>query len=336
MARFLKRLLWDVDGGSVTPESVYHSRRAFITSMGAAGMGVLGFLADADGAIAQIASDPVARDAALRNSLKPIPGSAFRPGARNADFAVDRPVTDELVAAAYNNFYEFGMDKEACWRAAQKLTVRPWTIEIGGLVAKPKTIGIDDLIRKMPCEARAYRFRCVERWAMVVPWSGFPFRALMDLVEPLSAARFVRFVSFHRPEEAVGQRPPTPWNWPYYEGLRIDEAANELTFVATGLYGHDIPRQHGAPLRMVVPWKYGYKGAKSIVKIEFVDQRPRTFWNDATPHEYGFYSNVNPNKPHPRWSQKHETMIGTKVRHETQVYNGYGKYVAQMYRGDEQ
>ena len=256
-------------------------------------------------------------------------------GSRNPTYAVDRPLTDELVAARYNNFYEFGTDKETCWRQAQRLTVRPWTIEIGGLVARPLTLGIDDLIRKMPCEERVYRFRCVERWAMVVPWFGFPFKALLALVEPLSAASFVRFVSFHRPEEAVGQHPGGPWRWPYYEGLTIQEAANELTFVATGLYGHDLPRQHGAPLRMVLPWKYGYKGAKSVVRIEFVEQRPKTFWNDAAPQEYGFFSNVDPKKPHPRWPQTHETMIGTDRRHETLPYNGYGDFVASLYQGDE-
>ena len=227
------------------------------------------------------------------------------------------------------------VDKDRCWREAQKLTVRPWSIRIDGAVAKPRTIAIDDLIRKMPCEQRLYRLRCVERWAMVVPWSGFAFSALMKLVEPLSRAKFVRFESFHRPDEAVGQRAGNPWRWPYYEGLTIEEAACELTFMATGVYGHDLPNQHGAPLRLAVPWKYGYKSPKSLVKIEFVQQRPQTFWNDYAPREYGFYSNVNPNKPHPRWSQEYEEMIGTNVRHRTMPYNGYGQYVARMYTGDE-
>jgi len=244
-------------------------------------------------------------------------------------------MTDELVAARYNNFYEFGVDKDTCWREAQKLTTRPWVIDIGGLVAKPQQIGIDDLIRKMPCEERLYRFRCVERWAMVVPWSGFPFQALMNLVEPLSSAKFVRFVTFMRPQEAVGQAPGSPWKWPYYEGITIQEAANELAFAATGLYGHDIPKQHGAPLRMVLPWKYGYKGAKSVVKIEFVETQPKTFWNDYAANEYGFYSNVNPEKPHPRWSQKYERMIGTNKTHDTMLYNGYGEFVADLYTGKE-
>lgn len=328
-ARISRRRGWDVDRGEVTPEAAYHDRRVFLKRTGLAGLGLLGF-----GSCRASAGTADVPDA-LRASLEPPEDSAFRSGQRNDRYTVERPVTDELVAARYNNFYEFGTDKEQCWRAAQKLTVRPWTVDIGGLVAKPQTVGIDDLIRKMPCEERLYRFRCVERWAMVVPWAGFAFKSLMDRVEPLGSAKFVRFVSFHRPAEAIGQRPGSPWSWPYYEGLTIKEAANELTFVATGLYGHDIPKQHGAPLRMVVPWKYGYKGAKSIVKIEFVDKQPKTFWNDAAPQEYGFYSNVNPDRPHPRWSQKHEKMIGTGKRHDTILYNGYGEYVASLYKGDE-
>lgn len=319
---------WNVAHGDPTSEADYRNRREFL-KLGVAGAFVLG-LPSAE----SVLGEP--RDfEALRATLTPPKGSAFRPGASNPKYLAHRPMTDELVAAAFNNFYEFGLDKDRCWREAQNLTVRPWTIEIGGAVAKPVTIDVDDLIRKMPCEERLYRLRCVERWVMVVPWSGFPFQALMNLVEPLSAAKYVRFISFHRPKEAVGQRPPTAWKWPYYEGLTIAEAANELTFVATGLYGHDLPKQHGAPLRMVVPWKYGYKGPKSIVKIEFVRDRPRTFWNEYAPNEYGFYSNVNPNKPHPRWSQANETMIGTMERHSTQIYNGYGEFVGGLYKGDE-
>lgn len=324
-----------MDSRLVTSESDYRSRREFLAGLGALGLGAAYCADDALAMGRSLAQPDNATAQALRRSIAPVGGSAFTPGARADRYKVDRPMTQELVAAKYNNFYEFSTDKEACWRLAQSLTVRPWTIEIGGLVSKPVTIGIDDLIRKMPCEERVYRFRCVERWAMVVPWSGFAFKKLMDLVEPLSSAKFVRFTSFHRPKEAAGQKPPTPWQWPYHEGLTIREAANELTFVATGLYGHDIPRQHGAPFRMVVPWKYGYKGAKSIVKIEFSKDRPHTFWNDAAPHEYGFFSNINPEKPHPRWSQRFETMVGTNKKHETIIYNGYAPYVAHLYKGDE-
>ncbi|MFQ5413092.1 MAG: protein-methionine-sulfoxide reductase catalytic subunit MsrP [Phycisphaerae bacterium] len=318
--------IWDVDRGYVTPESVYRSRREFLRSSGLVGLGAAAVLAGCRPASARTGDD------ALRDTLKPPDGSAFTPGRRNLRYTVQRPHTDELLAARYNNFYEFGTDKERCWRAAQKLTTRPWTVEIGGLVEKPRTVAIDDLIRKMPCEERLYRFRCVERWAMVVPWSGFAFRALMDWVQPRSSAKFVRFVSFHRPAEAVGQRPGSGYTWPYYEGLSIAEAANELCFVATGIYGHDLPRQHGAPLRMVVPWKYGYKGAKSVVRIEFVAEQPPTFWNDIRADEYDFVSNVDPRKPHPRWSQAYETMLGEDERRPTLPYNGYGEYVAGMYK----
>jgi len=333
--------IWDVDQGLATPESIYHGRREFLRQAGLLGLAAAGMTSCNDssasvprgGTVASGRGD--APDDELAATVRPVPGSAFSPCARSDNYDVDRPITKELVAARYNNFYEFGTNKAQCWRAAQRLTVRPWTIEIGGLVAKAMTIGIDDLIRKMPCEERLYRFRCVERWAMVVPWSGFPMVALMKLVEPLADAKFVRLISFHRPNEAVGQQPGSPWKWPYYEGLTIEEAANELTLVATGLYGHDLPKQHGAPLRMVLPWKYGYKGAKSVVKIEFTNERPKTFWNDYAPNEYGFYSNVNPKKPHPRWSQARERMIGTNVEHDTRLYNGYGDFVAAMYKGDE-
>lgn len=321
--------LWNVDRGYITPELIYRNRREFLKTSGLAGLNLLAF-----GRTETRAGDS-SPDAELRATLAAIPGSSFRPGPRDVRYALDRPMTDELVAARFNNFYEFGLDKPLCWRAAQKLTVRPWTIEIAGLVAHPLTIAIDDLIKRMPCEERLYRLRCVERWAMAIPWSGFAFQALMKLVEPVSAAKYVRFVSFHRADEAIGQQPGSGWQWPYYEGLTIAEAANELTFVATGLYGHDLPKQHGAPLRMVVPWKYGYKGAKSLVRIEFVAGRPKTFWNDYAPREYGFYSNVHPDKPHPRWSQAFETMIGTNVRRRTLRYNGYGTIVAGLYRGDE-
>lgn len=322
---------WDIDHVSVTPESAFLGRRQFLRASGLVGLSALGLA----GCRAKQGVDDVSIDDQVRATLGSVPGSAFSAGTRNPKYVVARPATDELIAAQYNNFYEFGVQKDWCWLEAQKLTLRPWIVEITGLVAHPLSIAIDDLIRKMPCEERLYRFRCVERWAMVVPWSGFPFTALMNLVAPLSAAKFVRFVSFLRPDEAIGQRPGSSWKWPYYEGLTMAEAANDLCFVATGLYGHDLPRQHGGPLRMVVPWKYGYKGAKSVVRIEFVDRRPHTFWNDAASQEYGFYSNVDPGKRHPRWSQEYETMIGTDVRHKTVVYNGYGEMVAGLYKGDE-
>lgn len=326
MARQIKS--WDVDRGHPTPEFVFLNRRDFVKQATAA---TLGWSA-AIPASASLAFG--ANDRTLKDTLTPPTGSAFVAGKRNAEFVVRRPVTDELTAAKYNNFYEFGVTKDI-WRAAQKLTTHPWQIEITGLVAKPLTIDIDELIRKMPCEERLYRFRCVERWAMVVPWSGFPLKALLALVQPLSSAKFVAFFSFNRPTEAPQQRSGSGYTWPYYEGLTIAEATNELAFVATGLYGHDLPKQHGAPIRMVVPWKYGYKGPKSVMRMVVTDKRPHTFWNDLQPKEYGFYSNINPAKPHPRWSQKIETMLGSNEPHDTLLYNGYGRYVAKLYKGDE-
>ena len=212
---------------------------------------------------------------------------------------VDRPVTEELLAGQYNNFYEFGGTKKI-WLQAQKLPTENWKVEVTGLVKNPKIYDIDDLKKKFSLEERIYRFRCVEAWSMVLPWIGFPMKALMEKVEPTSEAKFVRFTSFYDPEITtgpsfhIGNLP-----WPYQEGLRIEEMANDLAFFAVGIYGHDLPKQHGAPLRMVIPWKYGFKGAKSIVKIEFLKERPATYWNTIDPNEYDFEANVNPNKPHP-------------------------------------
>jgi len=320
---------WNVDRGYVTPEGVYYDRRNFLKATGLTAIGMLGLTS------CGINNPPEDPELELADTVKSLPGSAFAACPPNQQYTPDRPITDELTAASFNNFYEFTSNKASVWRRAQNLTVRPWEVHVGGLVANPMTFEIDELIQTMPCEERLYRLRCVERWAMAVPWSGFEFRALMNLVEPLSSAKFVRFESFFRPDEASGQRPPTLFSWPYYEGLTIEEAANELCFCATGLYGHDIPKQHGAPLRMVVPWKYGYKGAKSVVSIEFVAERPPTFWNDRLAAAYGFYSNVDPSRPHLIGSQAREFMIGTDESFDTMLYNGYGEYVAHMYTGDE-
>ena len=246
-------------------------------------------------------------------------------------------LTPETVAARYNNFYEFGSSKNI-WRRAQALPTDPWTVEVTGLVNSPKSYDLDDLNSKFPLEERVYRFRCVEAWAMVVPWLGFPMHLLMEDVDPTSAAKFVRFESFYDPSITTGPTFPRPsaLPWPYQEALRIDEMANELAFFAVGIYGHSLPKQHGAPIRMVVPWKYGFKGAKSIVKIEFVAEQPATFWNTLAPEEYGFISNVDPGVPHPRWSQAEERLIGEGpgwgwTRQPTLPYNGYEEFVAHLY-----
>ncbi|MEW6777545.1 MAG: protein-methionine-sulfoxide reductase catalytic subunit MsrP, partial [Bdellovibrionota bacterium] len=243
-----------------------------------------------------------------------------------------RPLTAEHLAGSFNNFYEFSADKDDVKEKAKNFRVRPWTLEIGGLVSKPKTWAIDDLLKTFPLEERVYRFRCVEAWAMTVPWIGFPLAKLLAAAEPKPEGKFVRFISL----EDSGQMPSQRWRlwapWPYREGLRTDEAMNELALLTVGIYGHSLPNQHGAPLRLVTPWKYGFKSAKSIVRIELVEKQPATFWNDAAADEYGFYSNVNPDVPHPRWSQKSERRLGDLVKNPTVIYNGYGPEVAHLYK----
>jgi sulfoxide reductase catalytic subunit YedY len=212
-----------------------------------------------------------------------------------------------------------------------RFVTSPWQIEISGLVEKPMTLEMADLPKMFSLEERIYRLRCVEAWAMIVPWTGFPLSKLIERVSPRSEAKFVRFETFNKPEQCPGVQHVRDYPWPYFEGLRLDEAMNPLTMVVTGIYGKPLPKQHGAPVRMVVPWKYGYKSIKSIVKIEFVASQPTTFWEKLQPDEYPFESNVNPNVPHPRWSQATERMIDTGDRVRTQLYNGYGNYVAKLY-----
>jgi methionine sulfoxide reductase catalytic subunit len=260
-------------------------------------------------------------------------GAASLVGAEK--YELDRPLTAEWAATTYNNFYEFTVEKEQVRKLTDEFVVTPWSVEVAGLVAKPQRFDLDDLKRRMPMEERRYRHRCVEAWSMAVPWTGFALRHLLAAVEPLPAARWVRFVSVNRPEQMPGIRTQNWYPWPYHEALRLDEAMNDLAFVATGIYGKALPKQNGAPLRLALPWKYGFKGPKSMVKIELVAERPETFWNKLQPKEYGFYSNVNPKKAHPRWSQAVETVIPHMERRATLPYNGYGSWVAGLYRGDE-
>ena len=243
---------------------------------------------------------------------------------------------DELTpfeaVTGYNNFYEFGTGKEDPARNAHTLRPRPWTISVGGEVNNPREYGIEDIISRFPSEERIYRLRCVEAWSMVIPWEGFPLRDLLSEVEPNSKAKFVAFETLHDTEQMPGQRRAV-LDWPYVEGLRLDEAKHPLTILATGLYGRTLPNQNGAPIRLVVPWKYGFKSIKSIVKITLVEDMPPTSWNMMIPREYGFYANVNPNVDHPRWSQAKERPIGKFRRVDTQMFNGYGDQVAQLYAG---
>ena len=231
----------------------------------------------------------------------------------------------------YNNFYEFSIDKEAVNPLSRDFKTEPWTVEVYGLINNPKTYGIEDLL-KFPQEERIYRLRCVEAWSMVIPWSGFPLASLLKEVEPTSDAKYVRFETVYRRDEMPGLKNPF-YPWPYQEGLRLDEAMHDLTLLATGLYGLPMPNPNGAPIRLVVPWKYGFKSIKSIVKIELVAEQPSTLWSAAVPAEYGFYSNVNPDRPHPRWSQASERRIGELGRRPTLMFNGYAEEVASLYKG---
>lgn len=232
----------------------------------------------------------------------------------------------------YNNYYEFSTNKEAVAPLAKNFNPSPWTVEVTGMVAKPKTFGFEDLLSLFPQEERIYRLRCVEAWSMVIPWNGFPLASLLKAVEPTKEAKYVRFETVYRPEEMKGQSSAF-YPWPYQEGLRLDEAMNDLTLLATGLYGETMPVQNGAPIRLVVPWKYGFKSIKSIVKIEVMEDMPENLWRTIAPNEYGFYANVNPNVDHPRWSQASERRIGELSRRETLMFNGYGEQVADLYAG---
>jgi sulfoxide reductase catalytic subunit YedY len=324
---------WEISENQVTPETAYSNRRRFLKTLIGAGIGasILPLSGCQNLTVANTSKNvPTELEASL--DLPKIEGIKTNP----AFASVDRAIADEKLAGQYNNFYEYGGTK-AIWLDAQKLPTEPWQVEVTGLVKNPQTYNLDDLKRKFPLEERIYRFRCVEAWSMVLPWIGFPMKALIEAVEPTSQAKFVRFTSFYDPEITTG--PGFHFGslpWPYTEGLRIEEMANELAFFAVGIYGHDLPKQHGAPIRMVIPWKYGFKGAKSIVKIEFLDTQPATYWNTIDPREYDFEANVNPNKPHPRWSQAVEKFISSGPglsweMKETLPYNGYGEYVASLY-----
>ncbi|MEM9291494.1 MAG: protein-methionine-sulfoxide reductase catalytic subunit MsrP [Acidobacteriota bacterium] len=322
---------WELPERLATPEDVYLDRRRVVKAMGLATVGAL--LAPQVGCAERL----VLGDQS--GMTTPAVGDRFSdlfPAKRNEKYQLGqgRPLTPEKTAAAYNNFYEFTTAKGKVWQLAQGYPVDPWTVEVTGLVEKPRTFDLDSLFRLAPLEERTYRFRCVERWAMQVPWTGYPLHKLLKAVRPLSKARYVRFVTKLDPKGMPGQK-AAYYPWPYYEGLRMDEAMNELTFVTLGIYGHGLPMQHGAPWRIVAPWKYGYKSPKSLVRIELVEEQPGTFWNDLQPREYGFFSNVNPSQPHPRWSQAVEEDIGSLEKRPTLLYNGYQDEVSKLYDGKE-
>lgn len=253
-------------------------------------------------------------------------------GAKQSVYSTDEKLTPFKHVTGYNNFVEFGPDKDDPAELAHHMATRPWQLKVEGLVKQPLTLGIDDILKLAPLEERIYRLRCVEGWSMVIPWLGFPLSELLKKVEPLGGAKYVEFISAVQPEAMPGVRRGT-LDWPYVEGLRLDEAMHPLTLLVLGLYGEVLPKQNGAPIRLAVPWKYGFKSAKSIVRIRFTEQEPRTAWMKAAPQEYGFYSNVNPEVAHPRWSQATERRIGEFQKRKTIMFNGYGDEVASLYSG---
>jgi methionine sulfoxide reductase catalytic subunit len=305
----------DIKPSEIAPREVYERRREVI-KLAAAGS-ILG-------AVGAFASAVRAQEKTL--GLEKLPNVA------KSRLSTTEPPTAYKHVTTYNNFYEFGTDKADPMQYAKRLKVRPWTVVVEGEVAKPRTFGIEELL-KLPLEERIYRLRCVEAWSMVIPWIGFEFNVLARLVEPTAKAKFVEFVTAYRPEEMPGVRLPA-LDWPYVEGLRIDEAMHPLTIMAVGLYGEVLPNQNGAPVRLVVPWKYGFKSGKSIVRIRFVEKQPKTAWEKAASNEYGFYSNVNPGVDHPRWTQRRERRIPELFsKRETVIFNGYGDQVASLYAG---
>ena len=322
---------WELSEREVTPEEVYHAHRR----QGSGGQGRRRFLQGAGAAVAGLGIAGVGMKWWL-DMLAPVPAAAQglprMPAERNKKYTVDRPITSEDIVARYNNFYEFTTNKERVWRLAERFRSRPWEIQVTGEVEEKRTLDVDELIKQMPLEERVYRLRCVEAWSVVVPWIGFPLAKFVEWARPKSTARYLRMVGFLKPQEAVGQREQNWYPWPYFEGLTMEEAKNELAMLVVGSYGHRLPNQNGAPLRLITPWKYGFKSIKSIVQFEFTRERPKNFWNVVAPSEYDFFANVNPAVPHPRWSQATEEDVATGKRIATLPYNGYAEFVAHLYK----
>jgi sulfoxide reductase catalytic subunit YedY len=310
-----RRYPWEIAERFATPEHVVLNRRAILKGFG---LGVA--------TAAALAALP--RSASAE---EPDPTADLYPARKNEAYKLDRPITPEEINGHYNNFYEFGTSKDIADNA-ENLIIRPWEIAVDGLVEKPFTIAFDDLVRKIPLETRLYRHRCVEAWSMTVPWAGFPLKSLVALAKPQASAKFVRFETFLDPDMADGQN-NFLYPWPYVEGVTIAEAGNDLAFIVTGAYDKPVAKQHGAPLRLHLPWKYGFKSIKSIRKISFVEERPVGLWEALQPSEYGFWANVNPEVPHPRWSQAKERVLHTGELVPTLLYNGYGAEVASLYAG---
>jgi len=311
---------WELPESAVTPEDVFLNRRDMVKALG---------IAPALAATASVlpGSAFAATDGDPSAGLYPVP--------RNEKYPVERALTTEKEATTYNNFYEFGSHKQIS-KAAQRLEIRPWNIKIDGMVEKEFEIGIDDLLKQVSLEERIYRFRCVEAWAMTVPWSGFPMKQLVELAKPMSGAKYIKMNTIAEDKAQMPGLRQFWYPWPYQEGLTMEEATNEMAFMVTGLYGKPVPKQNGAPLRLAVPWKYGFKSIKSIVQFTFTDEKPKTFWESLQDKEYGFWANVNPKVPHPRWSQASEWQLGGRQsdRVPTRLYNGYEEFVAHLYPKD--
>ena len=297
--RILRRRGWEIPERLATPEALVMNRRAVL-----AGAGSMVLAAPA---------------LAEQDSSAP---------ARNPKYVAGRELTDEKYATTYNNYYEYSESKNL-WQSAQSLKMHPWTIRLDGMLKQPRTIDLDDLLKQVQLEELVYRHRCVEAWAMTVPWTGFPLSQLLKIAEPLDSAKYVVFETL-QDKSMPGLRSPF-YPWPYIEGVTMDEAANDVAFISTGLYGKPLPPQNGGPIRLTLPWKYGFKSAKALTKVSFTDKRPVTFWQSIQAAEYGFWANVNPDVSHPRWSQARERLLGSNEMVPTQIYNGYGEFVAALY-----
>lgn len=308
----IRRRSWELPEREATPEAVFFNRRAVLAGLGIAG--------------ASMAGAGLPRPAFAEED----PNAGLYPAPRNEAYTLDREITPEKVTSIYNNFYEFGSHKQIA-SAAQALKIRPWEVKIDGLCDNPQVLDFDELMQKVSLEERLYRFRCVEAWAMAVPWTGFPLAELVRLAAPKAEAKYLRMETFLDPATAGGQR-ASWYPWPYVEGVTLAEATNELAFLVTGVYGKPLAKQYGAPLRLALPWKYGFKSIKSIVRFSFVEERPVSFWEEVQASEYGFWANVNPEVSHPRWSQAREQLLPTGEQVPTQLFNGYGEQVAHLYK----
>ncbi|MDC0033459.1 protein-methionine-sulfoxide reductase catalytic subunit MsrP [Alphaproteobacteria bacterium] len=308
---------WEIPESQATPESLFRNRRKLVKTLAAGPI--------------LLAGGATGLGASSANAVEVDPSANLYPAARNLRYRLDRDVTAEKDATTYNNFYEFGSHKQIS-KVAQALKIRPWNVTFDGMVENNQTIDIDSLLKLLPLEERLYRHRCVEAWSMSVPWTGFAMSALVKFAGPLKGVKYITMQTFKDDVIAPGQK-QFWYPWPYVEAITIEEATNELAFIGTGLYGKPMPKQNGAPLRLVAPWKYGFKSIKSIVRFSFTDKRPKSFWERIQPTEYGFWANVNPEVPHPRWSQATERVLGKGgARVPTLIYNGYGEHVADLYK----